>query len=291
MGGRGQATPPWQRSLGEPLLGLLWAQGLRVGTSPQHPLSGRGRSWSTATRGLTSLLPKTQPAATHSGPRRPGPGQSQRCPRLSTRSPLPLRERPSSPVLLVVTAPSATRPAHKQARARALQGQTLQAEFGCAETTTLEPQGLQRDTQPRRELLEASTGRECRVLTWALGHHPGEPRPRGRCPPSQLSREAGVVAVRQGSAANSRPLVWGSVPEAGRPTGTVARGPHTGLSWCGLLSTFPRPQGSDNNACSVISRVEREAPPRPPHTPLSGSQQDLGTSRAERPEPFTHFRA
>ena len=100
-----------------------------------------------------------------------------------------------------------------------------------------------------------------------------------------------MAAVRQGSAVNSCPLVWGSVPEAGRPMGTVARGPHTGLSRCCLLSTFPHPQGSDNNACSVISRVEREAPPRPPHTPLSGSEQDLGTSHAERPQPFTHFRA
>ena len=152
MGGRGQATPPWQRSLGEPLLRPLWAQGLRVGMSPQRPLSGRGGSWSTATRGLASLLPKTQPAATHPWPQCPGPGQSQPCPRLSTRSPLPLRERPSSPVLLVVTAPSATRPAHKQARVQALQGQTLQAEFGCAEATTLEPQGLQRDKRPRWEL-------------------------------------------------------------------------------------------------------------------------------------------
>lgn len=269
MGGRGQATPPWQRSLGEPLLRLLWAQGLRVGTSPQHPLSGRGRSWSTATRGLTSLLPKTQPAATHSGPRRPGPGQSQRCPRLSTRSPLPLRERPSSPVLLVVTAPSATRPAHKQAKARALQGQTLRAEFGCAETTTLEPQGLQRDTQPRQELLEASTGRECRVLTWALGHHPGEPRPRGRCPPSQLSREAGVVGCEAGLCSKQSPACLGLRPR-GRPADgdSGERATHR-LILVRFAQHIPAPPGQ-RQQCLLCDFPSREGSPSqaPPHPPL-----------------------
>lgn len=46
VGSGGQATPPQQRSLREPLLGPLWAQGLQVSTSPQRLLSGHGGSWS-----------------------------------------------------------------------------------------------------------------------------------------------------------------------------------------------------------------------------------------------------
>lgn len=118
-----------------------------------------------------------------------------------------------------------------------------------------------------------ATGRECRVLTGALSPSPREPWPRGQCPPSQLSREAGVAAVRQGSTADNCPLVWSSVPEAGWPAdGTVARRPHTGLSPRCLLSTFPRPQSSDNNV--LLCRfpcVERETPPKPT-TPASPGQ-------------------
>lgn len=164
--------------------------------------------------------------------------------------------------------------------------------FSCAEASTLEPQGRQSDTRPQQEPLEASTGRECRVLIRALDPNPGEPQPRGRCPPSQLSQEAEVAAVRQGSAADNRPLVWGSVLKAaGRPTGQWRDG-HTQAYLHTVCAAHSRaPRAATTMSCFVISRVERETPPKHPYTTLSGTEQGLGASRAERPEPFTHFRA
>ena len=76
-----------------------------------------------------------------------------------------------------------------------------------------------------------------------------------------------MAAVRQGSAADSRPLVWGSVPKAGRrDSGEMAT--HRLISHC-LLSTFPRPQSSGNNVLlSDFPSVEGNPSQAAPHHPL-----------------------
>lgn len=56
-----------------------------------------------------------------------------------------------------------------------------------------------------------------------------------------------------------------------------------------MLSTFPCPRSSDNNVLLCgFPCVEEETPPKkPPTPPLPGQKkQDLGASRAERPEPL-----